>query len=324
MSKDLAFSVVTDADSSSMEPARSVLGRIGAGITAYQCDTEDKLMAAGRDADALLIHLARTPVTRRVIESLAACRVIARAGIGVDRVDLAAAAGRSIVVTYLPDYCVDEVASHAVALLLDCARKLTRLDRQIRAGRYDYMAAVPAFRIAGSTVGLVGFGRIGRSAARKLSGFGVRLLVNDPLVPAASIAEAGAEPVDLGFLLQNSDYVCLFLPVTAETHHLINAGRLALMKPSAYLINTSRGALVDQQALAEALASGRIAGAGLDVLEVEPPAPDDPLLRSENVILTPHIAWYSEESIRDNRAQAAEEVVRVLSGLAPLHPVGQS
>ena len=321
MTTEPFFRIITDVDSGSMAPARVVLSQIGAAIVEYDCDTEEKLIAAGQRADALLIHLARTPVTRRVIERLAACKVITRVGIGTDRVDLGAAAEYHIIVTNLPDYCVDEVAAHAVALVLDCARKLTRLDRQIRAGKYDYMAAVPAHRIAGSTVGLVGFGRIGRSAARKLSGFDVKLVVSDPVVPARAITEAGGEPIDLESLLRCSDYVCLFAPLTPATHHLIGREQLALMKPTAYLINTSRGALVDQHALAEALEQGVIVGAGLDVLEVEPPPLQDPLLRTENLILTPHVAWYSEESVDANRTQAAEEVVRVLSGQPPSHPV---
>jgi phosphoglycerate dehydrogenase-like enzyme len=154
-----------------------------------------------------------------------------------------------------------------------------------------------------------------------LSGFDVKLVVSDPVVPAQAITEAGGQPTDLESLLRCSDYVCLFLPLTSATHYLIGRAQLALMKPTAYLINTSRGALVDQHALAEALEQGVIAGAGLDVLEVEPPPPHDPLLRTENVIITPHVAWYSEESVHDNRIQAAEEVVRVLSGQPPIHPV---
>lgn len=321
MTTEPLFRVITDVDHGSMGPARTVLSQVDAAIVEYECDTEEKLIALGHRADALLIHLARTPVTRRVIEQLAACKIIARAGIGTDGVDLDAAEEHGIVVTNLPDYCVDEVAAHAVALVLDCARKLTRLDRQIRAGKYDYMAAVPAHRLAGSTVGLVGFGRIGRSAAHKLSGFDVRLLVSDPFVPAEAITAAGGEPTDFASLLRRSDYVCLFAPLTPATRHLIGREQLALMKPTACLVNTSRGGLVNQQALAEALGRGVIAGAGLDVLEVEPPVPDDPLLRTENLILTPHVAWYSEESVYDNRTLAAEEVVRVLTGQSPIHPV---
>jgi len=321
MSDLTRFKIITDIEDNIPAEIEAALSAIGATISARGCSSEDQLIAAGHDAAALLIFLARTRVTRRVIETLSACKIIARAGIGVDGVDLAAATEKGIVVTNLPDYCVDEVAAHAAALLLACARKIPYLDRQMRGGSYNYMAAQPVFRLAGSTVGLVGFGRIGQSVARKLRGFDVTLLVSDPYVPAETIREHGAEPADLEPLLRRSDYVCLFLPVTPATYHLIGERQLALMKPSACLINTSRGALIDQQALVHALQQGIIAGAGLDVLEAEPPAPDDPLLRLENIILTPHTAWYSEESVRDNHLQTAEEIGRVLSGQAPRHPV---
>ncbi len=315
--------IITDVQDDTLDEAIAALAAIGATVSAYGCDTEDKLMAAGRDAVVLLLYLARTPVPRRVIEALPACRHIARAGIGVDQVDLNAATEKGILVTNLPDYCIDEVATHAVALLLASARKITHLDRHVRGDRYDYLAAQPVFRLAGRTVGLVGFGRIGRSAARKLQGFDVTLLVCDPYVPVEVIREHGAKPTDLEALLRRSDYVCLFLPVTPDTYHLIGAKELALMKPTTYLINTSRGNLIDQKALVQALQDRRIAGAGLDVLEHEPPVQGDVLLTLDNVILTPHTAWYSEESVRDNRLQAVEEVVRVLSGQPPRHPVNK-
>jgi D-3-phosphoglycerate dehydrogenase len=300
-----------------MAPARTVLSQIGAAIVEYDCDTEEKLIAVGHRADALLIHLARTPVTRRVIERLAACKIITRAGIGTDRVDLEAAAEHHIIVTNLPDYCVDEVAAHAVALVLDCARKLTRLDRQIRAGKYDYMAAVPAHRLAGSTVGLVGFGRIGRSAARKLSGFDVMLVVSDPFVPAQAITEAGGEPADLASLLRCSDYVCLFLPLTSATHHLIGRAQLALMKPTAYLINTSRGPIVDEEALIAALRGNKIAGAGIDVYKQEPIPFPHPLLELPNVVVTPHIASATKDGMWKMGVVVAEEMLAALRGDKP-------
>jgi len=241
----------------------------------------------------------------------------------VDAVDLDAATEKGILVTNVPDYCVDEVSLQAVALLLACARKIPYLDQRVRGGSYDGLEAYPIHRLASSTVGLVGFGRIGRAVAHKLQGFDLQLLVSDPFVPAGTIREHGAEPTDLETLLRRSDYVCLLLPVTLSTHHLIGEEQLAMMKPTAYLINTSRGKLIDQPALTQALQNGTIAGAGLDVLEEEPPNWSDPLLQLDNVVLTPHAAWYSEEATQDGKQRVAEEVVQALTGQRPRNLVNK-
>lgn len=319
---DVTPKIITDTDESSLGRGLEMLSQIGATITSG-CDTEDKMIAAGPNVDAMILFLARTLVTRRVVEALPSCRIIARAGIGVDAIALDAATEKGILVTNVPDYCVDEVSLQAVALLLACARKIPYLDRRVRGGSYDGLEAYPLYRLAGSTVGIVGFGRIGRSVAHKLQGFDLRLLVSDPFVPEEAIREHSAEPTDLEMLLRSSDYVCLLLPVTPSTYHLIGEEQLAMMKPTAYLINTSRGKLIDQPALTQALRNGTIAGAGLDVLEEEPPDQSDPLLQLDNVMLTPHAAWYSEEAMQDSQRKVAEEVVRTLVGQRPRNLVNQ-
>jgi D-3-phosphoglycerate dehydrogenase len=316
--------IITDRKPDSLDPTIEVLAQIRASIVQYGCDSEEKLiMAADPDVEALMIFLAVTPVTRRVMEAFPSCKIIARGGIGVDQVDLDAATELGIPVTNVPDYCVDEVSSHTLALLLACARKVCYLHKQVQGGSYDALAGYPIYRLAGSTVGLVGLGRMGRAVARKLQGFDLRLLVNDPFVPGDTIRGYGAVPTDLESLLENSDYVCLLLPVTPDTYHLIGKEELARMKATAYVINAARGALIDQEALTEALKRGTIAGAGLDVLEEEPPVPDDPLLELTNVVLTPHTAWYSEQALRDSRRTAAQEVARVLTGQRPRYLVNE-
>ncbi len=274
--------------------------------------TEDDLLRQCGEADALLVQYGL--LTRRVIEGLPRLRLLVRYGVGVDGVDLAAATERGIPVANVPDYGTDEVANHAVALLLALARKITRLDRQTRAGRWDVFEAQPIHRLAGRTVGIVGCGRIGSRVARKLGGFDVRLLGHDPYIKDFP---AGVVPARLETLLAESDYLTLHCPLTAATRHLIDGPALAQMKPTAVLVNTARGGIVDIAALAEALEHGRLAGAGLDVTEQEPLDRTSPLLRMEQVIVTPHAAWYSEEGRSDLKRRVAEEAVRVLVGGEP-------
>jgi D-3-phosphoglycerate dehydrogenase len=274
--------------------------------------TEDDLLRQCGEADALLVQYGL--LTRRVIEGLPRLRLVVRYGVGVDGVDLTAATERGIPVANVPDYGTDEVANHAVALLLALARKITRLDRQTRAGRWDVFEAQPIHRLAGRTVGIVGCGRIGSRVARKLGGFDVRLLGHDPYIKEFP---PGVQPARLETLLAESDYVTLHCPLTAGTRHLIDGPALARMKPGAILVNTARGGIVDTAALAEALEQGRLAGAGLDVTEQEPPDRASSLFRMEQVIVTPHAAWYSEEGRSDLKRRVAEEAVRVLRGGEP-------
>jgi D-3-phosphoglycerate dehydrogenase / 2-oxoglutarate reductase len=311
--------VVTDYVFPSLEIEHAVLRAVDAEIVAMQATSDDQLLNVVADADALLVCYA--PITRRVIDRLDRCRIIARYGIGVDNVDVGAASARRIVVTNVPDYCVDEVSDHAMALLLACARKVPFLDRRVRGDRWDARDAVRMHRVRGQVLGLVGFGKIPRRVAEKARALGLEVVAFDPFVADAEMAAYHVGKVPLDVLLSRSDFVSVHAPLTTETRGMIGEAALRVMKPTAYLINTARGPLVAEAALARALREGWIAGAALDVLETEPPGPDHPLHRLDNVILTPHVAFYSEESVQDLQRKAAEEVRRVLSGEAPRFPV---
>jgi D-3-phosphoglycerate dehydrogenase len=307
--------VITDHVFASLAIEEELLGAIGASIETLQAASEAELLDAVAGADALLVCYA--PVTRRVIERMERCRIIARYGIGVDNVDLEAASAKGIAVTNVPDYCVDEVSDHALALVLATARKISMLSGRVRAGRWEAKDAVPIRRLRGQVLGLVGFGRIPRRLAEKAAPLGLVLLAFDPYVAAEDMRAQGVRKVELDTLLSESDFVSVHAPLVPQTRGLIGEPQLRAMKRSAFLINTARGPLVAESALTRALEEGWIAGAALDVLEHEPPGREHPLRRLENVILTPHVAFYSEESVRELQRKAAEEVVRALSGQAP-------
>ncbi len=311
--------VVTDYVFPSLDIERSVLGPLGAELVPMQAATEDQLLDAVGDADALLVCYA--PVTKRVIDRAPRCRVIARYGIGVDNVDLEAATEKGIVVTNVPDYCVDEVSDHALALLLACARRIAFLDRRVRTGRWNAKDAAPAYRLRGQVLGLVGFGKIPKLLASKAAVLGLQCIGFDPFIDAATFAKLGVRKVDFETLLREADFVSIHTPLTSETRGLFGETALRAMKPTAYLINTARGPLVNENALARALTEGWIAGAALDVLETEPPTQGHPLLGLDNLILTPHVAFYSEASLQELQRKAAEEVASVLSGQSPRYPV---
>ena len=272
-------------------------------------------------ADALMVTL--QPVPASLIAKLERCKIICRVGTGLDAIDIPAATARGVWVTNVPDYSIDEVSTHAIALVLAQARNLFAHREAARAGDWRYLADTPIRRFAGQTLGVLGLGRIGRASARKGRGLGLEVIACDPYVTDDVFAEVGARRVDFPTLLAESDYLTLHVPLTEETRRLIDASALAQMKPSAYLVNTSRGEVVDIPALVEAVRSNHIAGAGVDVLPVEPPAAGDPILREERIIVTPHIAWASSEAARDVRVRAAEDVVRVLRGEAPRYPCNE-
>ncbi len=271
--------------------------------------------AAASEAEALMVTI--QPVTADMLARMPRCRIVSRTGTGVDAIDVEAATQRGIWVSNVPDYSVDEVSTHAIALLLSHARRLPRLLEATRHGIWDYKIVQPIHRLQGQTLGVVGFGRIARAVAYKARALGLTILAHDRFVTDQVIEAEGARSVGLETLLRESDFVSLHTPLTDTTRHIIDAEALALMKPTAFLINTARGALIDEDALLAALRAQAIAGAALDVLPVEPPLPDHPLLHEERAWLTPHIAWYSEAAARDMRVRAAEEVVRVLRGEKP-------
>jgi D-3-phosphoglycerate dehydrogenase / 2-oxoglutarate reductase len=256
-----------------------------------------------------------------VIRGLTGCRIIARYGIGLDTLDMDAANEMGIVVTNVPDYCIDEVSDHALALALSLARGVALLDRRVRAGSWTPTDARPLHRLRGRTFGLVGFGRIARALAVKAAALGYEVVATDPYVPDDAVREAGAEPLPFDALLARADVVSLHVPLTDESHHLIDAGALATMKAGAILVNTSRGPLVDTDALRASLEAGHLGGAALDVLEHEPPSAEDPLLQRDDVVLTPHAGFYSEESPRELQRKAVEQVVEALAGRRPRYAV---
>ena len=311
------FVLICGLDHASVAEEEAVFGAAGLRWGQAIARTEDDFLRQCAAAHGLLIQYG--DVSRRVIEGLPRLRLMVRYGVGVDGIDVEAATERGIPVVNVPDYGTDEVANHAVALLLALARKIPRLDRQTRAGRWNVFEVQPIHRLAGQTVGIVGCGRIGSRVARKLAGFDVRLLGSDPYITEFP---PGVAPVRLDRLLAESDYVTLHCPLNAETRNLIGAATLARMKPTAVLVNTARGGIVDTAAVVDALRAGRLAGAGLDVTEPEPLDLASPLLQMEQVIVTPHAAWYSEEGRSDLKRRVAEEAVRVLlRGEPPLHCV---
>ncbi|MDR1070962.1 MAG: C-terminal binding protein [Gracilibacteraceae bacterium] len=307
--------VVTDYEYADIAWERRIVEGAGFRLVACQLRREEELIPAVADADGLIIQYA--DVNANVIASLSRCKIMVRYGIGYDNIDVAAATRRGILVSNVPDYGIDEVSNHAIAMMLSLARKLPLIREKLRSGVWGYEAAAPVTRFEEATVGLLGLGRIARSVARKLSGFGVRLIAHDPFIQENA---AGVELVSFATLCRESDYLSLHCPLTGETRHKLNREAFRLMKPSAVLINTARGGLVCQEDLIDALRRGALAGAGVDVYEKEPLERDSPLLQMENVIATPHFAWYSEQAITSLQRKAAEEAVRVLSGQAQRYP----
>ena len=310
---------VTDYVFPSLEPEQRVLTSLGVELRPAQCKSEEEIIALTQDADAILNCYAK--ITARVIEKLNHCKVIARYGIGVDNVDLVAATRAGIVVTNVPDYCIDEVSDHALALLLSLARQIVAADRAVKGGAWDVVAHGGIRRLRGQTLGLLGFGKIAKALASKVQPLGMKVLVYDPYLESELIFHHGAEAASLDSLLAESDAISIHVPLSPETRNLIGQTELARMKSTAFLINTSRGGIVDEQALAIAIKEGRLGGAALDVLSIEPLPPDHPLLQVPNVILTPHMAFYSRESVIELQTKAAEEVARALRGEPPRSPV---
>ena len=310
---------VTDYVFPSLEPEQRVLAPLRVELRPGQCRSEEEIIALAHDADAVLNCYAK--MSSRVIEALKRCRVIARYGIGVDNVDLAAATKARILVTNVPDYCIDEVSDHALALLLTLARKIVTADAGVKSGNWNVTAHAEIRRLRGQKLGLLGFGKIAKALASKVQPLGVKVLVYDPYLDPELIARHGAEAVSLDRLLAEADAISIHVPLSPQTRNLIGQHELARMKPTTFLINTSRGGIVDEQALATALKDGRLGGAALDVLAVEPPPPDHPLRQAPNVILTPHLAFYSRESVIELQTKAAEEVARALKGEPPRSPV---
>lgn len=277
--------------------------------------------AVARDADALMVTLQAVPAD--LLAVMDHCRIVCRVGTGVDAIDIPTATARGIWVTNVPDYSIDEVSSHALALLMALQRNIRGHLAAAQAGDWRYQTVSPIRRFQGQTLGILGYGRIGSAMGKKGLGVGLRVIAHDPYLSSEKIAATGADAVGFQELLRESDFLSLHVPLTDGTRGIIDAAALAQMKPTAYLINTARGEVVDIPALVAAVRSGRLAGAGIDVLPTEPPDPNEPVLHEPRILVTPHVAWASEESKVDVRRRGAEDVLRVLRGARPRNPVNE-
>jgi D-3-phosphoglycerate dehydrogenase len=313
--------VYTDNHIIPASPEREILAEVGAEFIAAECRTEEETIQATAGAHAVLNASAK--LTSRVIENLKDCLVIARYGIGVDNVDIPLATEKGIILCNVPDFCFEEVSDTAMSLILATTRKVCQMSNLIKQGIWNRNLAKPIHKFSKQTLGLVAFGNIARTLVKKAKPFGFRIIAYDPYVSADLGREYGVELVDLDTLLRESDVISIHAPLTKETFHLIGEAELKKMKPSAILVNTGRGPIVDGQALYEALKAGRLAGAGLDVMEKEPPDPDDPLLTLDKVIFTPHYASYTEEAYHELAVKAAQGAASVLRGEFPRYLVNQ-
>jgi D-3-phosphoglycerate dehydrogenase / 2-oxoglutarate reductase len=310
---------VTDSPFPSLDPAKAALARLDFELRMAKSASADDILAVARDADAVLVTYAKLP--GELLRQLTRCKAIGRFGLGVDNIDIPAAAALGISVNYVPDYCMHEVSDHAMALLLSLVRKVPLSNKLVQSGRWEVPPIVPIHRLGGQVLGLVGFGNIPRALAPKAKAFGLRVVAHDPYAPADVLANAGVEGVGFDQLLAMSDFVSIHAPLLPATRGLFNAEVFAKMKPGAFLINTARGPLVDEDALVAALDSGRLGGAALDVVTTEPMAKESKLLGRDNVILTPHTAFYSVEALEELQTKCATDVARVLSGEKPIYPV---
>ena len=308
--------VITDCDHGSIEEEKEEFARIGAELILAQVQEEGDLIRSCREADGLINQYAI--LSRKVLENLPKCKVVSRYGVGVDSVDLRAATDLGIIVANVPDYCMDEVADQAVSMILALIRKTVFFDKQVKSGLWDFRSGIPIHRIRGKTLGLIGCGKIGLEVARRISGFGVKVIAFDPYIEKAP---GGIELKDFDSVLKESDVISVHCPLNNSTRHLIGQREFRKMEKRPIVVNTSRGPIIDEESLIRALEENLISGAGLDVLEKEPPGPEHPLLNRENVILSPHISFYSEESISELKRRTAKNVADVLTGRWPVSVV---
>jgi D-3-phosphoglycerate dehydrogenase len=310
--------LVTDYAWDSLDIERAVLNPLGAQLVVAETGDEAELLRLAPQADAILTNW--KTVSAAVLNAAPRCRIVSRYGVGVDNIAVERATELGILVTNVPDYCVEEVSDHALALLLACARSIATFDRATNKGAWDLPGGKPMYRLRGRTLGIIGYGRIGAALAGKVACLGLRVLAYGP-----QIEEGERDGVtftrNLPWLLAEADYVSLHVPLTPDTRVMVNAVFLGQMRPGAFLINTARGAIIDEPALAQALEAGVIRGAALDVLTVEPPPPDHPLLGLPNCLITPHAAFTSVESLAELEQRAAYHVALALQGELPPHVV---
>jgi D-3-phosphoglycerate dehydrogenase len=310
---------VTDSPFPSLDPAKAALARLDTELRMAKSTSAEDILAVAREADAILVTYAKLP--GELLRQLKRCKAIGRFGLGVDNIDLPAAAELGIAVNYVPDYCLREVSDHAMALLLALARKIPLSNKLVQSGRWELPPIVPLRRLEGQVLGLVGFGNIPRAVAAKAKAFGLKVRTYDPYVAKDVLAAAGVEGVSFDDLLARSDFISVHAPLLPATRGLINAAAFAKMKKGALIINTARGPLIDEAALIAALDSGHIGGAALDVVTTEPLAKESSLIGRDNVILTPHTAFYSIEALEELQTKCASDVARVLSGEKAVYPI---
>lgn len=310
---------VTDSVFPSLEPAKAALARLNPTFRMSKSSGADDILAVAKDADAILVTYAK--LGGDLLRQLTRCRAIGRFGLGVDNIDLPAAKEKGIAVNYVPDYCIREVSDHAMAMLLALIRKIPLSNKLVQSGRWEMPAVVPIRRIEGTVLGLVGLGNIPRLVAPKAQAFRMKVIAYDPFAKSEIFQAAKVNSVDFDTLLKTADYVSVHAPLTPATRGLMNADAFAKMKKGAYLVNTARGPLIDEPALVAALDSGQVGGAALDVVTTEPLAKDSPLLGRDNVIISPHTAFYSIEALNELQTKCASDVARVLSGEKAIYPI---
>jgi D-3-phosphoglycerate dehydrogenase len=307
--------VITDSDFNSIDIEQDIARANRIELALAHCRTEDEVIAAARDADGILVQYA--PITGRVLSALPRLRAVGRYGVGVDTIDVPAATANRVAVCNVPDYGTEDVSDHAIALALSLARGVTHFDRRVRRGEHALAPVQPLHRFSTRVFGVVGLGLIGAATGRKAKALGYTVIGSDPMFQAGTTTDDGIRVTSFEELVATADVISLHVPLNAHTHHLVNASVLGRAKPGAVLVNTCRGGVVDTAALVEALTNGQLKAAGLDVFEEEPLPRTSPLLQLDNVTLTPHAAWYSEESYGELKRRTLENVLDACSGRIP-------
>jgi len=312
--------LITDPYHQNFHIEKEILAEINAEVNIGHCKTEEDVIKIGSNMDGLLVSY--IPIGKKVIENLHKCKVIVKYAVGANNIDLGTATQKGIYVANVPNYCIEEVSTHTVALLLNLVRNILVYDKSIKKGSWNPLIGDPIFRVKNKVLGIIGFGHIGKRVTEKIRPFGLTILIYDPLVNNELISEYGAKKVELKTLLHQSDYISLHCPLNKSTKHLINFKEIEMMKKGVFIVNTSRGEIINQKALYDALQNGKITRAALDVLEKDPPSLTD-IINTDNIIYTPHVAWNSVEAEIELRKLAAQEVKRVLEGGRPLNLVNR-
>ena len=312
--------LITDPYHKSICIEKEILAEINAIVKVGNCKTEEDVIRLGSEMDGLLVSY--VPIGKKIIENLHKCKVIVKYSVGLDNIDLEAATQKKIYVANVPQYCVEEVSTHTLALLLNLIRKISKYDQSVKRGSWDPLVGDPIFRMENKIFGIIGFGSIGKRVAEKIRPFKLSIIVYDPFVNSKLISEHSAKKVELETLLHQSDYISLHCPLNKSTKHLIDFTEIEIMKKGVFIVNTSRGEIINPKALYKAIKDEKIAGAALDVLEKDPPFLTD-IMNTDKIIYTPHVAWNSVEAEVELRKLAAQEVKRVLEGGRPLNLVNR-